>query len=67
MRKNIIFHLLKRNLMKPDESFLNYFIKNSKNKKISKCQSNYYLYSVMKEFIEEKYQEQIESEIFPLI
>ena len=59
--KRILFLLIEKKLIKPNESFIiEYLLSKNDNKGF---QSFYYLYPKMKEFLEEKMQKQIEKEI----
>ncbi|KAK8850183.1 hypothetical protein M9Y10_018306 [Tritrichomonas musculus] len=72
--KLIIFFLLEKGFVIPDQSFLDQYLQRKQtietfsNNPLKNFQSDYfyYLYPIMKEFIEEKMQEQIEKEIFQL-
>ena len=55
--KLILFLLLEKGFIKPDETFLNQYLQSKPN------QTFYYLYPKMKKFLEENLQKQIEEEI----
>ena len=63
--KRILFLLLEKGFVKPDEPFLKQYLQSQPvNKKESNIsQAYYYLYPKMKEFLEEKLQKQTEEEI----
>lgn len=56
--KKILFHLLDKRLIKPDESFLQTYFLSKPDEK-----NYYYLYPKVKEFLEEEIRNQIEKEI----
>lgn len=68
--KQVLFFLFKDKILEPDESFLNTFLQNKPNQATfskenhNEFQSYYYLYPVIKKFIDNEIQKQIEEEIF---
>ena len=67
--KPVVFLLLQKKLLKPDKPFLNEYLENKQfihprsNKNLFEYRSYYYLYPVIKEFLEEKIQKEIEEVI----